>query len=113
MLAIEILMKAIVVALAILQEQRRGLGLPGPVTTIEESRMIVGIAHFAAERVVPAIGDRGERGIERAAQIAHDVGKGVAEIFVLATPEAMARHHDPAAEAALLVVDSGQCRALA
>src|SRR5260221_8223452 len=108
MLAIEILMKTIIVALAVAQQERGRLGLSRAMTTSEKRRVAVGIAPRDAESFVPAIGNRGERRIERGAEADNKLGKGMAEILVLAAPVAMARHHDPAAEAVRRIIGRDQ-----
>jgi hypothetical protein len=63
-LAVEILVQAVVVAFAVLQQERRRPRLPGLVAAREEGRVLFRIAHGDAHRLVPAVGDR--RGTESA-----------------------------------------------
>ena len=67
-LAVEVLVQAVVVALAVLQEQRRRPRLPGRMAALEERRVLARIAHVDAHRLVPAVGDRRKPRIERGAQ---------------------------------------------
>ena len=60
--------------------------------------MLAGIAHLVPGGRVPAIGDARKRAVERLPQPGHDGRQRIAEILVLAAAEAVARHHDAAAE---------------
>src|SRR6185295_16397541 len=55
MLSIEILMQAVVVALAVLQQERSWPRLTGAMATVEESGMFVGIAHVDTQGLVPSV----------------------------------------------------------
>ena len=59
-------------------------------------------------RVVPAVGDRGERRIERRAQLGDELRQRIGEVLVLAAPEAVAGHHDAAAEQRVVGVARGE-----
>jgi hypothetical protein len=48
MLAVKILMQAVVIVGAILEEERRRLGLPGTMAAIQESGVVVRITHLDA-----------------------------------------------------------------
>ncbi|MNR08176.1 hypothetical protein D3C85_1243210 [compost metagenome] len=106
-------MQAVVVARPILQDQRRGPQLAGRVAPGQEGRVVLGISDRDAHLLVPAVGDRRQTGIQRAAQVLQQVGQRVAEILVLAAAKAMPGHHDTAAVAAVGHVGVGQIRALA
>ncbi len=93
-LAIEILMEAVVVVRAVLQDQRGRPCLSRRVATIEEARMVVGIPGVDAERLVPAICDRREVRIDRCTQLGNERRQRIGEILVFAAPEAMSRHDD-------------------
>ena len=68
-LAVEILVQAVVVARAVPQQQRRRPRLARPAwQRARNAACSRGIAHVDAQRLVPAVGDRGERRIERRAQ---------------------------------------------
>src|SRR5215475_10480198 len=97
MLAIEILMQAVVIALVIVQEEWRWPGLAGAVTPLKKYRMLIRIAHVDAQSLVPAICDASQRRIQRLAQVGDHCGKRIGEVFVLTAPEAVARHYNAAA----------------
>ena len=108
MLAIEVLMQAIVVAFAVLQQQRRRAGLPGGVAALQESVVAFGIADVDAHRLVPAIGDAGKLRIQRRAQLRDQVRQRIGKILVLAAAKAVASHDDAAAEARVIGIERGQ-----
>ena len=98
-LAVEVLVQAVVVARAVLQQQRRRPRLPGLVAAREisprarrDSAPSMPIASF--QRLAIAR----ERRIERGAQRGDEVGQRIGEVLVLAAAEAVPRHDDPAAE---------------
>ena len=64
-----------------------------------------------AERLLPAIGDRGERRIKRRSQFGDETGERIGVIFIFAAPEAVPAHHHAAAEAFLLAVTRGDADA--
>ena len=101
-------MQAVVVAFAVLEEERRGLGLPGGMAAVEKFGVLGRIAHVDLHRLVPAVGDLGKRRIERGAQRCHDVGQRIGEVLVLAAPEAVPAHDDAAAEDAVGSVARGE-----
>src|SRR5438128_5949020 len=103
-------MQAIVVALAVLKKERCRPGLTGPMATLEEGSMIVRIADGGAHGLIPAVRDAGETRIERGPEFRDDVRKWIGEVFVLAAPEAMLRHHDPSAEPLIDGVGVGERR---
>ena len=59
-LPVHVLMQAVVVALGVLQEERRRLGLPGTMTAVEKVRVVVRVAHVDLHRLVPAVRDAGQ-----------------------------------------------------
>jgi len=97
-LAVEILVKAVVVAGAVLQQQRRWPRLPRFAAAFEKCRMLRGIASLDAHRRVPPVRDRRERRVERRAKRRDRLGQRVGEILVFTAPEAVAAHHHPAAK---------------
>src|SRR6185437_14555753 len=68
MLAVEILVQAVVVATAVLQQQGCRPALTGIVASLEELRMAPRKARVDAHRLVPAVRDRHEVRIKRRAQ---------------------------------------------
>jgi hypothetical protein len=61
---------------------------------------------------VPAVRDGNKVRIEGRAQSLNRVGQRIAQIFVFALAEAVTRHDDVGAEAALILVERGDLRAL-
>ncbi len=98
MLAIEILMQAIIVPGAILQQQRRRPDLTGVMASLQECLVPVGIMDVDPHGLVPAIGDPGELRIQDGAQLRDQIGQRIGEVFVFAAAKAVAAHHDPAAK---------------
>ena len=76
MLAVEILMQAIVVARAVLQQQGRRLDLPGVMAAREIGAVVGRKAGGDAQRGVPGVGDFGQRRIERRPQRRTTLGNG-------------------------------------
>ena len=74
--------------------------------------MRVGIADRQAERPGPAIGDGGERRIERGAQRRDRLGQGISEIAIGAAAETVARHHHLASIPAPIVPAGAERRRL-
>src|SRR6185437_16319757 len=58
--AVEVLMQAVVIARAILQQQRRGLRLTGGMAARQELAMAGWKAHYIAHALVPRVGERHE-----------------------------------------------------
>src|SRR5262245_25879784 len=104
-------METVVVAGLVLEEQRCGPRLPGPMTSIEIRSESARIAGSVPERLVPAVRDFGEMRVERRPQALDDVGQGIGEIPVLALSEAMACHDDPTAKPLVDLIEPRQPRA--
>src|SRR5665213_1068291 len=105
---VEILMQAIVVAFAILQQQRRRPLLAGGMATPEEGIVTLGIADIDAHRLVPAIGDLAQPPIQRRPQFRDQGRQRIGKILVLAAPETVSSHHDPAAKLAVVGIERGE-----
>ena len=97
-LSIKILMQAVEVALAIVEEQRRRPLLPRIVASPEKILVIFRVADLDPHGAVPAIRDRRKPPVERYAETLNQVGQWVAEVFVLAAPEAVPCHDHAAPE---------------
>src|SRR5436309_1553845 len=82
--AVQILVQAVVSAGFVMQQKRRRLGLPGAPTDGEQAGEIIGIAPTAAERLLPAIGDLGQRRIGVGSEIGDDGWERVAKVLVVA-----------------------------
>ena len=111
-LAVEVLVQAVVVALAILQQQRRRPRLPGVMTALQERRVRRGIADLDPHRLVPAVGGRRQPCIQRRPQLRDQIRQRIGEVFVFAAAKAVAAHHDPAAEPAVVGIERGDGVAL-
>ncbi len=111
-LTIEILVQAVVIASPVLQEQRRGLGLSGLVAKIEIFGMALRKLLPNAHALIPAVRELSQRRIKRCAQLAHQLGQWVVEIFVLAAAEAVPSHDHPASETLIRRISVHQTGAL-
>src|ERR1700684_4083821 len=112
MLAVQILVQAVVVADPILKEKRRRPHLAGIVTTLQEVAVLFRIARIDSHCFIPAIGDRDQMRIERCPEFAQKIGKRIAEILVLPTPEAMPPHDNATAKDVVIGVKTGDAPAL-
>lgn len=104
MLSVEILMKAVVIAFAVLEEQRRRPMLSCVMAALNEFSVSFGIAHVDVHCRIPAVGYRREMRIQRSTKFLNDLWQRIAEIFVLAAPEAMPSHDNAAAKEAVVEV---------
>src|SRR5207249_9423572 len=112
LLAVQVLVQAVVVALLVLEDERRRPALAGGVAALEKCPVIRREARVDSQTCVPAVRDLGEPGIERGTRRGDDLGQGIAEVLVLAAAEAVSRHHHAAAEKIVLRVQRGQRPAL-
>src|SRR5260221_12090639 len=74
----------------------------------EKSRMIARIANLDPHDLIPAVRDERKLRVERGAQRRDDLRKGIGKILVLAAPDPVARHHDPAAKSVLRCIERRQ-----
>jgi len=74
---------------------------------LNERCMRVRVAHVDPHRFVPTIGDGCEPWIKRRTEPGDEFRQRVAEVLVLAPPEAMPCHDHMTSEMALLVVEPG------
>ncbi|MNC85217.1 hypothetical protein D3C83_08070 [compost metagenome] len=74
MLAVEILVQAVIVIGAVLQQQRRRPALACRVAAPDEGGVLGRKPDVNAHRVVPAIGDDGETRVQRCAQLGDEIG---------------------------------------
>lgn len=70
------------------------------------------IAHLEAHEFIPAVGERHEVEVSRSAQIEDDGRQRIAEVYVLAPPEAVAAHDHSATKHGILRVQVDQRLAL-
>ena len=106
-LAVEILVQAVVVVLMVLKHERRGTPLAGCVAALDEGFVRLRIARIGRHDLIPAVSDRYEAGIEGRAQRGNEPRKRVGEILILALPETMPAHDDPAPEKRFRII---KCR---
>ena len=104
MLAVEVAVEAVVVAPTVSQQQRKRAGLSGRVAAGQDGRVVRQKADVDADRFVPAVGDRHEARIERAARLLTRSGREIGEVLVLALSETAARHGHPAGEPLTVIV---------
>ncbi len=74
--------------------------------------MGLGIADIDSHGFVPAIGHAAKLRIQRRPQFRDQVLKRIGKIFVLAAPETVACHHDPAAEMPVVRIERRKRAAL-
>src|SRR6202167_2928265 len=106
------LVQAVVVVDSILKEKRRRPYLTGIVATLDEVGVLFRIARIDSHRVIPAIGDRDQMLIDRSPEFAQKIGKWIAEILVLPTPEAMPPQDNATAKDVVIGVKTGDSPAL-
>ncbi len=98
--------------LAVFEEERRGAGLSGGVTALDVRGVHRREVFLAAERRVPAIGERNQARIELLAQVSDELRQGIREVLVLAAAVAVTLHDDAAPEERVLRVEAAQAGAL-
>jgi hypothetical protein len=103
--AVEVLVQAIVVARAVLQQKRRRTRLAGRVAEREERGVRFRTARLKRHALVPGVRNRRKSLVKRSAQGGDRLRKRIGELFVLALPEAVVRHDDVAAEAPILRIE--------
>src|SRR6185295_16098653 len=104
MLAIEVLMQAVVIVPAVLQQYWGRAVLSGGLAAFDKLGMGRREAHPHPHRLVPAVGDGCEVGIKRSAQGLDQGRERIGEIFVFAAPETMPGHDNLAAESFILFI---------
>ena len=113
MLAVDVLMQRVEVALAILQQKRGRPRLPRLVAPGDEVCVRVGVAFMESQRYAPPVGDRRQVRVERRAEGSDLIGQRIREVFVFTASEAMPCHDDVAAKQTVVRVEPGYRRALA
>src|SRR4051812_45489453 len=99
-------MQAIVIARAILEDERSRPHLPRLPTSCEERLVVLRIGDTDAETKRPVICDPRQAGIETRPQLRHERWQRIGEILVFATPEAVSGHDDAAAIQGVRIVSS-------
>src|SRR5687768_3819770 len=112
MLAVNILMQAVVIALGVLKHERRRFSLSGGVAAPEKCLMLIRKLHVKAHGRIPSVRDGGQRRIERLAKGGYELGKWICKVLVFTAPEAMLAHDDAAAKQRGIIVASGKRRTL-
>ena len=111
-LSIEILMKAVVVADAVLKQECSWPCLSSIMATLNEVGVFTRISDLDPHRLVPLIGDGSQFAIKRSAQALHDARQWIAEILVLPASKAVTAHNYSAAESRLILVQTRKGPAL-
>jgi hypothetical protein len=104
-IAIEILMETVEITRNILQQKRCWACLTLVVASLEERRMVVGIALVDSHPAGPFVGQACEVRIECRSQAIENVRKRVFEVAVLSLAETVPRHMDMASEVALIGIE--------
>ena len=110
-LAINVLVKAVVVTCLILKQQWRRLGLAHFVATCNEFGVVFRIARFDTHRSIPSVRNRYKARVECGTKFANDLWQWVVEIFVFAAAKAMPRHNNATAEDLILRIQVCDCAA--
>jgi hypothetical protein len=111
-LSVKVLVKTVVIAGAVLEEQWSRPPLTRIVASPDKVRVSLRVAYLDLHCLVPAIGHGGEMGIERGAKTLNDRRERIAEILVFTPAKAVPSHDDTAAKDGLLRVERGDCFAL-
>src|SRR6266567_2088013 len=104
MLTVKILVQAVVVTWAVLQQQGRWLALSGIMTPFDEVIMLAGIADLKTHGRVPTIGDGRKPWIKGRPKSGNNIRQRIAEVFVFTASKAVPRHNDAAAEKNVLLI---------
>jgi len=96
-LAVEILVQAVVVVLAVLQDKRCRPELAGGVAAPDEIGMLGRVTHVDAHDFVPPVRYRRETWIDGRPQRIDQIWQRIVEVFVFTAPKTVPRHHDAAA----------------
>jgi hypothetical protein len=103
---VKVLVQAVVAAGFVVQDQRRGFGLPGLVADFQEGGVVwrIGRARFA-EDLRPLVSDFRQVRIGAHSEAGHGLRERVGEVFVVADAEAVALHDDLATEAGFILIE--------
>ena len=107
-LSVEVLVQAVVVPFTVPEHERGRPGLAGVMAALEVCRMLGRVAGLDAERLVPAVRDRGEGRIEPGPEGRHRAGQRIGKVPVLAAAVSVAGHDHPVPEELLAIVERGQ-----
>jgi hypothetical protein len=104
-LSVKVLVKTVVIAGTVLEEQWSGPLLSSIVASPDEVRMALRITHLDLHCFVPAVRNGGETRIQGGAKTLNDRRERIAEVLVFAPSETMPSHDDTAAKDRLLRVE--------
>ena len=108
MLPIEVLMQAVIIAFAILQQQRSRPDLSRIMASSDKIGMHLRITHLRPHGRVPTIRNRRKPGIDHGTQPFDNSGQRITEVLILSTSKAMPPHHDTASKVPVLRIEFGQ-----
>jgi len=111
-LVIHFLVQRIIIVRPEFDEGRRGPHLTGIMAPLDKIAVVSGVLNSKSLKVIPAIGDSREWGVERFAKAGDEIRQRVTEVLVFTAPEPVARHHDPASKELVIVVSGRQSAAL-
>lgn len=105
-------MQAVVIALAIAEQQRRGLGLSLSGALIQEAGMQGGEVSGLLQGLIPCGRDGSQALVELFAQLLHQGRQRVRKVLILAAAKAIPGHVDAAPEARFVLVHQWKLEAL-
>jgi len=105
-LTVEVLMQAVVVLGTVLKQQWRRPVLTGLMAALDEGGVVIRKPGVHPHSLVPAIGQRGQVGVEGGPQRLHEGRQRIAKVAVFATTESVPRHDDLTAEALALAIQA-------
>ena len=104
--AIEILVQAVVIALTVLEEQRRRAGLPRSVAALDKRGMGSRKADIESHPLVPTVGDSCELGIKSGPQLLDQGRQRICEVFIFTASKAVSSHDDVATESFIYIIEA-------
>src|SRR5260221_8540578 len=101
-------MEAVVIAFAVVEQQRCWFHLPGVVAAFKEIAVASRISHVDLHLGVPAVGDGYQLRVEIFPELLNDARKGIVEVLVFTLSEAVPAHDDAAAENGFLGIETSK-----
>jgi hypothetical protein len=111
-LAVEVLVKAVVIAGTVTQEEGRGASLASRMAAFDEIAMLIRKPDIGSHRDIPPIRHRNKARVDLGSQLFYELGQGMAKVFVFASAKAMPAHDDTTTKGHLFVVQATQRLAL-